>query len=103
MYFLIGITAGGLLMGMPLAFGFDVSKPPVGLTEWFVFVISLCGVMAIVNSFFVRFILKPAIQDQLKTLPTRAEFAAHDQKDTKFQEEVERFMDNRGPKLRDRY
>lgn len=103
MYFLAGILISGLLMGAPIALGFDVSAPPTNLTGWLVFVISLCGAIGLMNAFFVRFILKPAIQNELKTLPTRIEFEAHDKKDTDFQTRVESFMEDRGPHLKERY
>lgn len=107
MYFLASVTISGLMMGAPLAFGFDVSAPPTNLTGWLVFIISLCGAIGIMNAFFVRYILRPAIQNELKaslsTLTTRAEFIAHDKKDTEFQDRVERYIDNRGPHLQDRY
>ncbi len=101
MHFLASILIGGLMIGMPLAYGADISAPPANLTGWMLFVISLCGVLALINTFMVRFILRPVIREELKAVPTRLEFIAHDNKDTKFQEEVENYM--RGPQLKDRY
>jgi hypothetical protein len=102
MHFLASIMISGLLMGMPLAFGFDVAKPPENLTGWILFVISLCGLLGLMNTFMTRFILRPIIREELKAVPTRVEFIAHDNKDTDFQKKVEHYMDG-GPHLKDRY
>ncbi len=96
MHFIASVLISGLMMGLPLAFGFDVSAPPANLTGWLLFVIALCGVLTLTHTFMVRFILKPVISEALKAVPTRVEFIAHDNKDTEFQKKVEHFIE---PKL----
>ncbi len=102
MHFLGSLIVSGLMIGMPLAYGADVSTPPTNLTGWLLFVISLCGVLTLSHTFMVRFILKPVIRKELEAVPTRSEFLAHDNKDSEFQKKVEYYM-NGGPHLKDRY
>lgn len=94
MYFFLGIVISGLMIGTPMAFAVDIGNPPTQLTGWLVFVISLCGVLGLLQLGLVKFILKPAILDEMKLMLSRLEFNLHVKSNDDFRKEVEIFMDD---------
>jgi len=93
MHFVAGIFIAGLMVGMPLAFAVDLSHPPVALTGWIVFVVALCGLLGLLQFGLIKYILKPAIMEEMKDLPSRKEFNDHVSTDSGFQKSADDFMD----------
>lgn len=94
MHFVAGLLISMLMLGMPLAFAVDLSHPPAELTGWLVFVISLCGVLGLLQLGLTKYILKPAIMDEMKGLAKQKEFNTHVEDDKDFQGRVDDFMDD---------
>ncbi len=94
MHYYAGVLISGLMIGMPLAFAVDLSNPPVALTGWILFVMSLCGLLGLLQFGLIKYILKPAIMDEMKGMVSGADFKAHVADDSEFQEKADDFMDD---------
>ncbi len=92
MHFKMGVLITGLLAGLPLAFAVDFSHPPAALTGWLGFVIALFGVLGLLQLGLVKYILKPAIMDEMKGMVSGVDFRAHTVDDKQFQDDVSEFM-----------
>lgn len=99
MNFVAGLLISGLMAILPVAFAFDLSHPPTELTGWLVFIISLCGVLGLIQLGMNKFILKPAIVEEMKAMPSRSEFDIHVKEDKEFHGAVDDFMDEVRDKL----
>ncbi len=89
MHFIVGVTASGFMIVLPLLLQFDVSKPPTGLTGWLVFVLSLSGVLGLLQLGIQRFVVGPMMMKALQDIPTRIEFQKHVSDDKEFQDRFE--------------
>lgn len=93
MNFVAGLLITGLMAVLPLAFAVDFNHPPTELTGWLGFIIALCGVLGIIQFGLMKYILKPAIMEQMKGMPTQKDFLAHTSSDKEFQDTVTDFME----------
>lgn len=94
MHFHAGVLISGLMIGMPLAFAVDLSHPPVALTGWIMFVMALCGLLGLLQFGLIKYILKPAIMDEMKGMVTGTDFRSHVSDDKAFQQTADDFMDD---------
>jgi hypothetical protein len=94
MHFKLGIVITTLLAGLPLAFAIDFSHPPVALTGWILFVMSLFGLLGLLQFGLIKYVLKPAIMEEMKGMVTGTDFKLHVIDDKTFQETADDFMDD---------
>jgi hypothetical protein len=92
MHFVAGLIITGLMAALPLVFAVDLSHPPIALTGWIVFVGALFGLLGLLQFGLIKYILKPAIMEEMKDLPSRKEFNDHVSTDSGFQESADDFM-----------
>ncbi len=94
MHLSAGVVISGLMIGTPLAFQVNITQPPVNLTGWLIFAISLGGVLSLISILMTKLVINPAIQAQLTGIPSRKEFEAHVKQDDDFQKRVDGFIEN---------
>ena len=94
MNLLIGSIVSGAMMILPLLMQMDISKPPGGIAEWAAFVISVGGALGLLQVLMVKFVVNPAIQAQLRGIPTREEFSAHVETDKEAHTRMDNFITN---------
>lgn len=94
MHLFAGLICSVSMMVLPVVLQLDLSKPPVNLTGWLVFAISLGGVLSMVSILMTKLIINPSIQAQLATIPSRKEFDAHVESDKQFHNRVDGFIEN---------
>ncbi len=99
MHLSAGVVISGLMIGTPLAFQVNITQPPVNLTGWLIFAISLGGVLSpsqagVLIRLDTKLVINPAIQAQLTGIPSRKEFEAHVKQDDDFQKRVDGFIEN---------
>lgn len=94
MHFAAGLLITGTMISAPLAFAVDLSNPPIALTGWIVFIISLCGLLGLLQFGLIKYILKPAIVEEMKGMPSRKEFNDHVKIDNDFHTLADDFMND---------
>jgi len=92
MNLLLGSIVSGAMMILPLLMQMDISKPPGGIAEWAVFVISVGGALGLLQVLMVKLVVNPAIQASLKDIPTRTEFEAHVETDREAHTRMDNFI-----------
>jgi len=97
MYLAASLLLYGAMIALPLMFQINVAEPPVNITGWLVFAISLAGFLggflSLVTWLLTKLVINPAIQLQLAAIPTRTEFQDHVDSDDKFQIDVRSFIE----------
>jgi len=88
------IVAFSLMTALPLMLQLDMSHPPVGLTGWMVFIISLFGVIGLMNTLIVKAVLRPEIAKALSEFVSRKEFDRHESSELEFRKRVDGFIDD---------